>query len=89
MAGGWSTDEGVQKQIDSTVEDGLERVRSRIPKGESRRACEECGEPIPEARRKALPGVRLCVACQEERDKAERESFSGYNRRGSKDSQLR
>lgn len=89
MAGGWSTDEGVQKQIDSTVEDGLERVRSRIPKGESLRKCEECGEPIPEARRKALPGVRLCVACQEELDEAERKSFSGYNRRGSKDSQLR
>ncbi|WP_376697125.1 DksA/TraR family C4-type zinc finger protein [Wenzhouxiangella sp. EGI_FJ10305] len=89
MAGGWSTDDGVQKQIDSTVEDGLERVRSRIPKGESRRDCAECGEPIPEARRKALPGVKLCVACQEDLDEAETKSFSGYNRRGSKDSQLR
>ena len=26
--------------------------------------CEDCGEPIPEARQKAVPGVRLCVACQ-------------------------
>ncbi|WP_376693164.1 DksA/TraR family C4-type zinc finger protein [Wenzhouxiangella sp. EGI_FJ10409] len=89
MAGGWSTDEGVQKQIDCTVEDGLARVRSRIPTGESRRECEECGEAIPEARRKALPGVRLCVACQEEMDEAETKNLSGYNRRGSKDSQLR
>lgn len=89
LAGGWSTDEGVQKQIDGTVEDGLARVRSRIPTGESRRECEECGEAIPEARREALPGVRLCVACQEEMDEAEDKSFSGYNRRGSKDSQLR
>ena len=43
--------------------------------------------PIPLARRRALPGVRLCVPCQEAHD-AEA-SFSGYNRRGSKDSQLR
>lgn len=26
--------------------------------------CEECGEPIPEPRRKAAPGCRYCVACQ-------------------------
>lgn len=89
MAGGWARDDAVQEQIDSTVEDGLERVRSRIPKGESRYDCVECGEPIPEARREALPGVQLCVTCQEELDEAEKKSFSGYNRRGSKDSQLR
>lgn len=27
--------------------------------------CEECGEEIPEARRKAIPGVRLCIFCKE------------------------
>jgi len=89
MAGGWARDDAVQEQIDSTVEDGLERVRSRIPKGESWHECLECGEPIPEARRKALPGVQLCLSCQEERDEAEKKDFSAYNRRGSKDSQLR
>lgn len=89
MAGGWARDEAVQDQIDSTVEDGLARVRSRIPTGESRPDCEECGETIPEARRTALPGVRLCVSCQQQLDEAEQRSFSGYNRRGSKDSQLR
>lgn len=26
--------------------------------------CEDCGEPIPAARRQALPGVRRCVGCQ-------------------------
>ena len=26
--------------------------------------CEDCGEPIPAARQKAVSGVRLCVACQ-------------------------
>jgi len=51
-------------------------------------ACEECGEPIPEARRQALPGVRRCVPCQSETDRRDvRQSL--YNRRGSKDSQLK
>lgn len=88
MAGGWAKDGAEQAQIDDTVEDALQRVRSEIPTGESLAECEECGEPIPEARRRAVPGVRLCVACQAELDKAQ-EKASPYNRRGSKDSQLR
>lgn len=88
MAGGWAKDGAEQAQIDDTVEDALQRVRSEIPAGESLQECEECGEPIPEARRRALPGVRLCVSCQSERDEAQ-EAASPYNRRGSKDSQLR
>ncbi|MFW3615940.1 MULTISPECIES: DksA/TraR family C4-type zinc finger protein [Halomonadaceae] len=88
MAGGWSRDGAVQEQIDSTVEDALQRARSELPRGESLTHCEECDEPIPQARREAMPGVRLCIACQSERDK-QRTAYSGYNRRGSKDSQLR
>ncbi|QGT78207.1 DksA/TraR family C4-type zinc finger protein [Guyparkeria halophila] len=88
MAGGWAKDGAEQAQIDDTVEDALQRVRSEIPTGESLAECEECGEPIPEARRRAVPGVRLCVACQAELDEAQ-ETASPYNRRGSKDSQLR
>ncbi len=88
MAGGWARDGAVQDQIDSTVEDAVERARARLPKGPSREDCEECGEPIPKARRDAIPGVRLCIACQTERDNEER-AASGVNRRGSKDSQLR
>lgn len=88
MAGGWASDGAVQDQIDASIEDAVERARSRLPRGESARECRECGEPIPEARRKAVPGVRLCVACQEAADRAGSPS-SGYNRRGSKDSQLR
>jgi len=88
MANGWAGDGAVQEQIDSTVADALERVRSRLPSGEGLTHCEECGEEIPRARREALRGVRLCVTCQGEHD-AEQRSFSAYNRRGSKDSQLR
>jgi phage/conjugal plasmid C-4 type zinc finger TraR family protein len=88
MATGWAGDTAVQDQIDATIEDAVKRARSHLPKGPSLEHCEECDAPIPEARRKAVPGVRLCVACQEQADRDEA-SFSGYNRRGSKDSQLR
>nr|WP_063571290.1 DksA/TraR family C4-type zinc finger protein [Luteibacter rhizovicinus] len=88
MATGWAGDTAVQDQIDATIEDAVKRARSHLPKGRSLERCEECDKPIPEARRKAVPGVRLCVACQEQADRDDA-SFSGYNRRGSKDSQLR
>lgn len=88
MAGGWTSDGAVQEQIDSTIEDAITRARSQLPRGDSLSHCEECDAPIPEARRQAMPGVRLCVACQSELDK-QQSTFSGYNRRGSKDSQLR
>ena len=88
MATGWAREGAVQDQIDDTVKDGVERAKSWLPEGPSATHCEQCSEPIPEARRAALAGVRLCIACQERRD-AETRHFSGYNRRGSKDSQLR
>ena len=31
--------------------------------------CEECGDEIPEARRKAVPGVQYCVFCQEKHER--------------------
>lgn len=88
MAGGFAKDGAVQEQIEASVEDAVNRVRSRMPRGESRKSCEECGEKIPEQRRQAIPGVRMCVACQEAIDR-EQVAVAGYNRRGSKDSQLR
>lgn len=88
MASGWTSDGAVQDQIQDSIDDEVARARRCLPKGESLFFCEECGEEIPEARRKALPGVRLCVLCQEEADKEHR-VVSLYNRRGSKDSQLR
>ena len=88
MAGGWSRDGAVQDQIDASVEDAVRAARGRMPSGASATHCEECEAPIPEARRAALPGVKLCVPCQSELDEAQRAS-AGFNRRGSKDSQLR
>jgi phage/conjugal plasmid C-4 type zinc finger TraR family protein len=88
MATGWAGDGAVQDQIDATVTDGVRRARSRLPQGPSLTHCQECGAAIPEPRRVAIPGVRLCVSCQETHDR-DAEQVSGYNRRGSKDSQLR
>lgn len=88
MAGGFAKDGAVQDQIDASIEDEVNRARSRLPHGESRRRCAECDAEIPEARRRAIPGVRLCIACQEAADR-EQVAVSGYNRRGSKHSQLR
>jgi phage/conjugal plasmid C-4 type zinc finger TraR family protein len=88
MATGWAREGAVQEQIDDTVKDGVARAKSRLPEGPSATHCHDCGEPIPEARRAALAGVRLCIACQQQAD-TELQHFSGYNRRGSKDSQLR
>jgi phage/conjugal plasmid C-4 type zinc finger TraR family protein len=88
MAGGFAKDGAVQEQIDATVEDAISRSRDQLPRGDSLTHCAECGNGIPTARREAVPGVRLCIVCQSEHDKAQ-EAFAGYNRRGSKDSQLR
>jgi len=88
MAVGWARDGAVQEQIDADVLDAVKLARSHIPKGESLTHCQECEEDIPEARRKAIPGVRLCVSCQSEFEVQQKKS-GNYNRRGSKDSQLK
>jgi phage/conjugal plasmid C-4 type zinc finger TraR family protein len=88
MATGWAGDGAVQDQIDATVKDGVSRAQSRLPQGPSLTHCADCGNEIPEARRAAFCGVRLCVACQEIQDR-DSARVAGFNRRGSKDSQLR
>ncbi len=88
MAGGWSRDGAVQDQIDASVDDAVKRARSRLPGGKSLTHCQECEAAIPDARRKAIPGVRLCISCQAEIEEQQM-IFTGFNRRGSKDSQLK
>ncbi len=64
------------------------RVRGNIKRGESAHYCDECGDEIPEARRVAMKGVRLCVECQSAIELvSQRQAL--FNRRASKDSQLR
>jgi len=87
MATGWARDGAVQDQIDASVDDAVKRARAQLSGGPSNTHCEQCDEAIPEARQLAVPGCRFCIACQSSVD-AEA-TASGYNRRGSKDSQLR
>jgi RNA polymerase-binding transcription factor DksA len=59
-----------------------------LPQGTSLTHCEECDSEIPQARQKAIPGVRFCVQCQTKIDQSEQHA-NLYNRRGSKSSQLK
>ena len=89
MAGGWARDGAVSEQIEASINDELARLKARRgPAGESLTHCAECEEEIPEARRVAIPGVKLCIDCQQERDGTYK-ARGGMNRRGSKDSQLK
>ena len=54
-------------------EAALSRARAAMDQGgpdwiDGVACCRECGEPIPQKRLEALPGVGLCRACQEERE---------------------
>ncbi len=88
MATGWAAEGAVQEQIDATVKDGVNRARQNLARGPGLTHCAECDAEIPQARRAAVSGVRLCLTCQEAADR-EDERSTGINRRGSKDSQLR
>ena len=49
----------------------IENALDRIEEGEYG-ICQDCEEDIAQARLEALPFTRLCVACQEEREKEAR-----------------
>ena len=88
MATGWAKEGAVQDQIDATVNDAVRRAQSNLPQGPGLTHCADCLAESPQARRDAIPGTRLCLSCQDAHDR-DMVRFSGYNRRGSKDSQLR
>ena len=88
MAGGWAKDGAVHEQIEASINDELARLKKPAINRPSRSHCADCEEPIPPARQKAIPGVFLCLDCQQDRDR-EFKPHHGINRRGSKDSQLK
>jgi phage/conjugal plasmid C-4 type zinc finger TraR family protein len=87
MASGWAPDGAVQDQIDDSISDAVRLARARLPSGDGELYCQVCGDEIPEARRRAMPGARTCLHCQSGLDR--RPALGGINRRGSKDSQLK
>ncbi|TJZ93489.1 DksA/TraR family C4-type zinc finger protein [Paracoccus gahaiensis] len=92
MAGGWARDDAVNDQIEISTAEAIARARQaaarRTAQGDSATQCAECDEPIPEARRLAQPGVKLCMTCQSGHDHSRRPA-GGPNRRASKDALLK
>lgn len=62
-----------QRRSEQLVDDALAAHRRGMPQGESAKWCEMpgCGERIPEPRRRAILGVKLCVDCQEHLERVE------------------
>lgn len=63
--------EVAERTAEEAREAGVAEIRAKLPTGESAEYCmePECGEPIPEARRRALPGVKYCIECQARRER--------------------
>lgn len=49
-------------------QEALARAGVKPAEAPSLEFCLECGSRIPERRRLAVPGVELCINCQEERE---------------------
>lgn len=54
----------VAQEHAETLAATLARYQHKEPIGESLSECEQCGNDIPEPRRLAVKGCRLCIACQ-------------------------
>lgn len=67
MSGYGSVDDEAER-ASIRVEEQVAITRARLPKGPGSSTCLECGEPIPDGRRKALPGVVYCIGCQDNHD---------------------
>jgi len=55
-----------QQHNQELIDDAMKRRSLHRPAHNSLEQCEECEEPIPEARQKAIPGCTRCVTCQTE-----------------------
>jgi len=49
----------------------LKRLAAKHNLGMSASNCRNCGEEIPEARRKAQPDCEYCIACQAQHERQE------------------
>ncbi|ADJ19431.1 DksA-like zinc-finger protein [Acinetobacter phage 133] len=86
---GWGPSDPVFETMTSTINDAIDWARLDLELKESKPTethCLDCDNEIPAGRRLAVKGVQYCVSCQSDHDT---KHVSYYNRRGSKDSQLR
>ncbi|MBM2883182.1 MULTISPECIES: TraR/DksA family transcriptional regulator [Chromobacterium] len=51
-------------------EEALARQFAHLTHGASLSHCEDCAEPIPEARQRIVAGCTRCVQCQEDHEQA-------------------
>lgn len=51
-------------------EEALAHQFSHLAHGASLSHCEDCAEPIPEARQRIVAGCTRCVQCQEDHEQA-------------------
>jgi phage/conjugal plasmid C-4 type zinc finger TraR family protein len=61
-------------QINALImnDNAVHKVRDALAKQAlepSLEECEECGDEIPEARRLAVPGCKLCIYCKEKSER--------------------
>jgi len=61
-------------QINALImnDNAVHKVRDALAKQAlepSLEECEECGEEIPEARRLAVPGCKMCIYCKEKSER--------------------
>jgi len=59
------------EQQQTLLDARLAAARGGRPTAAPSLVCVACGQPIPEARRKAVPQCCLCVDCQAERETGE------------------
>lgn len=55
----------VQQRVDEELARNIKQARPQPQRAASAFFCEECDTAIPEARRAVVPGVTLCITCQE------------------------
>ncbi len=61
-----------QEHYENYLESLIEKKHYCPASTESLYYCRFCGEPIPEERRKILPGVEICFDCQYENERHQR-----------------
>lgn len=65
---GYGSPDDEQERAQIRVDERIALARSLLPSGPGTLNCDQCHDPIPEARRKAMLGTTHCVDCQSKRD---------------------
>jgi phage/conjugal plasmid C-4 type zinc finger TraR family protein len=79
--GGYGSPDDDATQAQTLNDNAIEEARSKLPNpNKEYLECVDCGEEIPEARRRAIKGCPRCVGCQEIVDKRPRSKIKMLDR---------